>query len=175
MCFEGEKWAMNSDHSEIEGEKKKRKTFLKQKFVYDISFNGNAGISSCSLGYGNLGPEKKVLKESFSYFAFALIYSLCFTLLAPLYIFARDLFLCFKYLFGSRGIWASWHAQKGVSKGVHFSGHWPEPLCWSGRHNSTAVKQSRAGLCLCCTPTSPHTWSSNCVITWKTLSFYKSL
>lgn len=23
MCFEGEKWAMNSDHSEIEGEKKK--------------------------------------------------------------------------------------------------------------------------------------------------------
>lgn len=25
MCFEGEKWAMNSDHSEIEGEKKKGK------------------------------------------------------------------------------------------------------------------------------------------------------
>lgn len=56
MCFEGEKWAMNN---EMEG--KKKKTFLKQKFVYDISFNGSAGMSSCSLGYGHLGLEKKFL------------------------------------------------------------------------------------------------------------------
>ena len=65
MCFEGEKWAMNSDHSETEG-KRKKKTFLRQKFVYDTSFNGSAGMSSCSLGHGNLGLEKKFLKESFS-------------------------------------------------------------------------------------------------------------
>lgn len=64
MCFEGEKWAMNSDRSETE--EKKKKTFLKQKIVDDISSNGSAGMSSCSPDYGNLGLEKKFLKESFS-------------------------------------------------------------------------------------------------------------
>jgi len=43
--------------------KQQEKTpFLKQEFVYDISFNGSAGRSSCSLGYGNLELEKKISK-----------------------------------------------------------------------------------------------------------------